>query len=99
MDHSKHIRLQPHELTEAILTDAKVYGPDDETIGTISHLHGAGENAQAVVDVGGFLGIGSKPVMVNVHELDVMRDENGNVHAVSHWTKDDLKALPEHHHG
>lgn len=96
MDHSNHVRLQSHELTGVTLNDAKIYGPENETIGTISHVHGSGENARVVVDVGGFLGIGSKPVQVTVHELDVMRDETGEVHAVSRWTKDDLKALPEH---
>ncbi len=97
MDHSNHVRLQPDELTDVMLNDAKVYGPDDETIGTLSHVHGTGENARAVIDFGGFLGIGSKPVLMDMHELDVMRDQAGEVHAVSHWTKDDLKALPEHH--
>ena len=49
-----------------------------------------------LTETGGFLGIGSKPVLVPVSDLDVMRDGDGVVHAVSRWTKDDLKALPEH---
>jgi hypothetical protein len=51
-----------------------------------------------VIDVGGFLGIGSKPVAVPVSQLDLMRDEDGNVHAVTGWTKDELKDMPEHQH-
>lgn len=98
MDHSNHPRLLPEELTETTLNGAKVYGPDDETIGSISHVHGAGETAEVVIDVGGFLGIGSKPVLVPVRDLDVMRDEAGRVHALSRWTKDELKAMPEHQH-
>lgn len=98
MDHSTHPRLQPHELTETTLIGAKVYGPDDETIGSVSHVHGAGETAEVVIDVGGFLGIGSKPVLVPLRDLDVMRDEAGSVHALSRWTKDELKAMPEHRH-
>ncbi|MBB4351173.1 hypothetical protein GGE35_004717 [Rhizobium cellulosilyticum] len=27
-----------------------------------------------------------------------MRDEDGDVHAVTAWTKDQLKEMPEHHH-
>ena len=46
--------------------------------------------------MGGFLGIGSKPVLVAVSDLDMMRDEDGVVHGVTRWTKEDLKALPEH---
>jgi len=49
-----------------------------------------------VVDVGGFLGVGAKPVAVPASQLDLMRDENGHVHAVTNWTKDQLKDLPEH---
>jgi hypothetical protein len=51
-----------------------------------------------VVDVGGFLGIGAKPVLVSLAELNMMRDENGNVHGMTSWTRDQLKALPEHRH-
>jgi ribosomal 30S subunit maturation factor RimM len=96
MDHSEHPRLLPDEMTDAVLTGATVYGPGDSTLGTVSHVHGSGSSAQVVIDVGGFLGIGSKPVLVPVSDLDVMRDGDGVVHAVSRWTKDDLKALPEH---
>lgn len=96
MDHSQHPRLLPDELTDAVLTGATVYGPGDQTIGSVSHVHGSGSNAQVVIDVGGFLGIGSKPVLVPASDLDVMRDGDGVVHAVSRWSKEDLKALPEH---
>ena len=97
MDHSTHKRLSPAELTESNLVNAPIYGAEDETVGTISHLHGAGgDSAQAVVDVGGFLGIGSKPVLVALGELNMMRDENGNVHGLTSWTKGQMKALPEH---
>ena len=50
-----------------------------------------------VIDVGGFLGIGAKPVAVPVNQLEFMRDEDGDVHAVTSWTKDQLKEMPEHH--
>jgi ribosomal 30S subunit maturation factor RimM len=96
MDHSEHPRLLPDELTDAVLTGATVYGPGDDTVGTVSHVHGSGSSAQVVIDVGGFLGIGSKPVLVPVSDLDVMRDGDGVVHAVTRWTKEHLKALPEH---
>lgn len=96
MDHSKHTRLTSAELTESVLNDATIYGPDDAKIGSVSHVHGAGSDMQVVVDVGGFLGIGAKPVSVPVSRLDFMRDEDGVVHAVSAYMKDQLKAMPEH---
>lgn len=98
MDHSHHQRLTGDEVTEAVLTGATVYGPGDETIGTISHVHGAGPEAQVIIDVGGFLGIGAKPVAVRAADLDLMRDEGGTVHAVTAWTKEQVKDMPEHHH-
>ncbi len=92
MDHSKHVRLAPSELTPDVVEGATIYGPDDSSIGTLDHLHGS----TAVIDVGGFLGIGAKPVAVPVTDLDFMRDESGNVHAVTGWSKDQLEAAPEH---
>ncbi len=96
MDHSKHVRLTPDELTAEILSDATIYGPGDRKIGSVAHLHGSGPTAQVVIDVGGFLGIGAKPVGVAAADLDFMRDEDGEVHAVTGWTKDQLEAMPEH---
>ncbi len=98
MDHTTHTRLSAAELTQSNLMSAPIYGADDEKVGTISHLHGAGDVAQAVIDVGGFLGIGSKPVLVALGDLNMMRDETGRIHGMTSWTKDQLKALPEHHH-
>jgi len=96
MDHSKHVRLANTELTADTLDGATIYGPGDEKIGSVSHVHGAGATSQVIVDVGGFLGIGAKPVGLSISDLDFMRDEDGDVHAVTKWTKDQLKELPEH---
>lgn len=96
MDHSKHPRLATSELTPDILKGATIYGADDHKVGKVSHVHGAGNSALVVIDVGGFLGIGAKPVGVPTGNLDFMRDEDGDVHAVTTWTKDQLEALPEH---
>lgn len=98
MDHSAHQPLTAGELTEANLVDAVIYGPQDEKVGTVSHLHGAGPSGKVIVDVGGFLGIGAKPVALAISDLNFMRDENGTVHATTPLTKDQTKALPEHHH-
>lgn len=96
MDHSTHTPLSATELTEENLVGAPIYGADDEKVGSISHLHGNDFTAEAVVDVGGFLGIGSKPVSVKLDQLNMMRDMNGNIHGTTSWSKDELQALPEH---
>lgn len=92
MDHTNHVRLASNELTPDILDGATIYGADDEKVGTVSHVHGS----EVVIDVGGFLGIGAKPVAVPANQLDFMRDEDGDVHAVTSWTKDQLEGMPEH---
>lgn len=97
MDHSTHTRLSTAELTPAVLDGASIYGADDHKVGSVSHVHGAGAASTVIVDVGGFLGLGAKPVAVPVEELDFMRDDNGDVHAVTAWTKDQLEKMPEHH--
>ncbi|WP_127145121.1 PRC-barrel domain-containing protein [Pelagibacterium montanilacus] len=96
MDHTKHTPLTPAELTPATLEGASIYGADDHKVGKVSHIHGAGTAALVVIDVGGFLGIGAKPVAVGIDQLQFMRDEDGDVHAVTGWTKDQLKDMPEH---
>ncbi|KKB75841.1 photosystem reaction center subunit H [Devosia soli] len=98
MDHSQHVRLTSAELTPSILEGATIYGADDHKVGKIDHVHGSGPASTAVIDVGGFLGIGAKPVAVPLNDLEFMRDEAGDVHAVTTWTKDQLKEMPEHHH-
>jgi hypothetical protein len=98
LDHSTHERLAGTELTEGNLVDATIYGPDDEKVGSVSHFHRSGVGAEVIVDVGGFLGIGAKPVALPVNQLDFMRDEDGKIHATTSMTKDQMKALPEHHH-
>ena len=98
MDHSRHTPLAAGELADANLVEAVIYGPGDEKVGTISHRHGSGAGGEVIVDVGGFLGIGAKPVALPVSQLNFMRDEGGDIHATTTLTKDEVKALPEHHH-
>ncbi len=96
MDHSTHTQLLAAELNESNLLDAVVYGTNNERIGTVSHVHGMGAATKVIVDVGGFLGLGAKPVALSANQLSFMRDEDGQVHATTSWTKDQIKAMPEH---
>ena len=98
MDHSKHIPMSDVEVTAANVDGIHVYGPGDDKIGTVSHTHGVGPTGHVIVDVGGFLGIGAKPVSLPMASLHFMRDGEGEAHATTTMTKDELKALPEHTH-
>ncbi len=96
MDHSNYVKLDNVDFVPETLIGAVVYGAGDERVGKVSHVHGMGLASQVVVDVGGFLGIGAKPVMLAAKDLTFMRDMDGEVHAMTGWTKDQVKALPEH---
>jgi len=96
MDQTDSEVLDAIDFTPENLMDATVYGAEDERIGRVTHVHGMGTASKIVVDVGGFLGIGAKPVMLNVADLTFMRHGDGTVSAVTTWTKAEVKALPEH---
>lgn len=70
MDHTNHVRLTAGELTPDVLEGATIYDADDHKVGKLDHVHGAGPSSTAVIDVGGFLGIGAKPVGVPLTELE-----------------------------
>ena len=68
------------ELTEKNLIEAVIYDLDEEAIGRVSHIqHGSGANTQVIIDVGGFLGIGARPIALSIDELDWKRDEDGEI--------------------
>ena len=96
MDHSTHTLLPRQDINQAILADAPVYGADDHKVGTISHVHQRADRTDIVVDVGGFLGLGAKPVLINADQVRLMRDEKGEVHGATSWTKKQLEDMPEH---
>jgi hypothetical protein len=92
-------RALVHDLTTADLESAKVYGRDDETIGSISALQVGtdGRITDAVIDVGGFLGMGAHSVLLPFSRLTVLRETDGTdmrVHLDT--TRDKLKAMPRH---
>jgi hypothetical protein len=96
MEHTNHVRLTNEELITENVEGATVYGVGDEKVGTVDHVHGAGLGSTVIIDVGGFLGIGAKPVAVPISDLEFMRDENGDVHAITSWNKAQLEEMPEH---
>ena len=93
-----HPHLSSAELTAENLEGVQLYGPVDveHPVGKVSHLQGTGAAAKVIVDVGGFLGIGAKPVALDVAELEFRRDDTGTVYGRTSLSKDELEQLPEH---
>jgi hypothetical protein len=75
MDRTSRTQLARNGWTSAILDTATIYAFGDEEVGTVSRLHGS----EVVIDVGGFLGIGARPVPASPDQLKLMREEDGDV--------------------
>ena len=86
-------------LTAEDLEGSYVYGANDETVGEIGALvmGDNGEVGQVVINVGGFLGIGEKPVAVTWDELQIMKKAEGDDFRIYiDSSKEALKAQPEY---
>ena len=92
------------EMTEARslntedLTGARVYGVNDEDLGEISELLVEdGKLTKAIIDVGGFLGMGEKPVAVAFDDLQILQHgDDGSLVIYMDATEESLKAQPEY---
>lgn len=80
------------------LTGTAVYGAGDEEIGSIGDilLSEDGTVDAVIIDFGGFLGIGTKPVAVAFDNLTFVRDENGGLLLRTPLTAEELEAAPEY---
>lgn len=78
------------------LIGTNVKNAQGEDIGEVEDLLvGANNEVQKlIVEVGGFLGIGTRTVAVDIEELTRNRGDNKNL--VSSMSKEQLKALPEY---
>jgi len=78
------------------LIGTEVVTSTDEKLGSISDvvLERDGSVIAAVIDVGGFLGIGAKPVAVSFDSLTATPTENGEKIVVA-LTKEELNTAPE----
>ena len=91
--------VSPDDLNTDDLTGARVYGSGDEDIGEISELlvTSDGKLDRAVIDVGGFLGMGEYPVAVTMDELQIMREDGGDdVRVYIDSSQEALEAQPEY---
>jgi len=81
------------------LEGTPVYGADDETVGEIDTLLIAddGKIDRVVINVGGFLGLGEKPVAVTFDELQILKNVEGDdVRIYIDSTEERLESQPEY---
>ncbi|MDE9449943.1 PRC-barrel domain-containing protein [Aliiroseovarius sp. Z3] len=87
------------QLTAEMLTGARVYGANDEDVGEVSEIliSDDGQIESVVIDVGGFLGIGERPVALTFDELTILRNEGGDDFRVYiDATQEALEKRPEY---
>lgn len=86
------------QLTADDLMGTTVYGPNDQSVGEIGDiaLNADGKVDAVIVDVGGFLGIGEKPIAVGMDNLNFMRDKDGKLYLYTQFTEDQLNNAPEY---
>jgi hypothetical protein len=87
------------ELSAEDLDGASVYDAQDQSIGEIAELavSADGQIERAIIEVGGFLGLGEKRVEVDFDALQVQRDNTGpDIRVYYDTTADDLTEMPEY---
>jgi sporulation protein YlmC with PRC-barrel domain len=96
-DHARGLHRGPAEMMTAdALQGAAVFDANDQRVGEVGELliDDAGQVTEAVVDVGGFLGIGEKAVALPMASLDVLQQEGGDdLRVYVSQTEEELEAL------
>ncbi|MFW8633530.1 PRC-barrel domain-containing protein [Cribrihabitans pelagius] len=85
------------DLTAEALTGARAYDANDEHVGEVSDvvLTADGGVDGVIVDLGGFLGIGEKPVKLTMDDVEIT-DVEGDIRVRIMMTEEQMEALPEY---
>jgi sporulation protein YlmC with PRC-barrel domain len=78
------------------LQGAAVYDANDERVGEVGEilLSDDGQVSDLIVDVGGFLGLGEKPVALPMTSLDILRQDGGeDIRVYVSQTEEELEAM------
>ena len=98
IENGELVSAQADIMVAADLEGAVVYDETDAEIGEVSEiiLSADGKAEKAVIDVGGFLGLGEKSVAVPFKDLALMKTEvDGDIVVYVSATKEELEAMPE----
>jgi sporulation protein YlmC with PRC-barrel domain len=88
--------LDAATLTAEELIGTAVYDANNDNVGAIGDIMLARDGAvdAVIIDVGGFLGMGSKPVAVAYQDLDFQVDANNTRYLLINATRAQLEAQP-----
>lgn len=91
-----HADVPNEELNAEMLTGAPVYDSKDERIGSLDRLvlTRDGQIETGVIDVGGVLGIGAKPVAVDFESMTIQRDESEMLRVYVDISRKEMEEMP-----
>ncbi len=87
------------DLTAEMLKGTTVYDAKDAVVGEVGELILAddGQMKEVIIDVGGFLGMGEKPVALTLDQLEILRQNDGSdLRVYVAATKEQLEAMPNY---
>ncbi|MBU2867789.1 PRC-barrel domain-containing protein [Pacificibacter marinus] len=93
-----YMMISDADVTADNLLNAPIYGAGDAQLGEIEELviEDNGTVKAALVDVGGFLGLGEKRIEISYDELQIMREDDGDALRIFvSATQDQLEERPE----
>jgi sporulation protein YlmC with PRC-barrel domain len=96
LDRTNLTDFDESKLTAEELIGTNVYGTNDEHIGAIGDLalNEDGSVDAIIIDFGGFLGIGTKPVAVAYEDLSFLADPDNNRALILPITREQMDAAP-----
>jgi hypothetical protein len=94
MDIDTHEPLPVEDLTDDILAGVVVFGPEQIPLGTVEQLYGADIAGYAVITLSTEGAVRPHSVAVPMRDISFVRDQTGNVCAVTEWTQSELDFLP-----
>lgn len=95
IDNARYDAVTPEDKAkmsaDASLEGVRVYDANNNWIGEVSKA----QADKVVIDVGGFLGIGEKPVLLDVSQLAILKERDGDDFRVyTKMTEAEFEALP-----
>ncbi|MEQ8480512.1 MAG: PRC-barrel domain-containing protein [Hoeflea sp.] len=97
-DRESMTRVSTDQLSAENLMGQPVYSAENEDVGDISDvlLTSNNEVEAFIIDVGGFLGMGEKPVAISPENLDIRSDENGELVVFTPLTEAEFESHQEY---
>lgn len=95
-EHTSEIVVDASVASADQLIGTPVYGAKEAHLGEVNDVivSADGKVEAYIIDVGGFLGMGEKPVAMGATSLDIKKDDAGTLHIYTSFSQEQLEAYP-----